>query len=403
LKAYEPQSDPLLNLLSWDGFTSAAKTPEKAIQNLSIYGLESEGGSRVAVLFIIMPDSEDNGSDCIFPADVSKAEDCIAAYVNEKEVLYPIGQQFELVKKHAPMTMEQLACFLKVNGDHDLLGCDEFQVRVIEIKAVDKFYEFAEELFVDGCRLDFAVEVLSQRLSYERARHDKGGETHCLYHLGNALRHSEKHDESLECYNHALTMSKLTFGKEHPHTAKILHRIGALHFDCIPDHEKALNFFEQAAEIQDNSGLDFAETLDSLGNLCTSKREMNKAFDYLSRSLHIKTQVLGNGHARTSKTLLLIGNVFLLCGQNDNALDHYLRALGDNEVDGEPRIELANALFNIAMIYFSKQDKVNALKFCRSSLRHYEGTRPNFWTTQDCQKWVTNLELELCTHHAESN
>ena len=67
LKQYCHDSDPRMNVLSWDGFTSATKSPDKAMKNLGTY---ADKDGEETVLFIIQPSSDKSKS--IFPADLSQ-------------------------------------------------------------------------------------------------------------------------------------------------------------------------------------------------------------------------------------------------------------------------------------------------------------------------------------------
>ena len=50
-----PSGDPSINLISWEGLTSATQTPEKALLNLTIYGCGD--ASRKNILFVIEPEA----------------------------------------------------------------------------------------------------------------------------------------------------------------------------------------------------------------------------------------------------------------------------------------------------------------------------------------------------------
>ena len=126
-------TDTSRNYLSFDGFSSATLAADMGLKLLRQWNRR--------VLLVLTPADPANLNCC--PVRITD----MSAFPEEHQVLYPLGQQFE-VTACGERTLAELGQWLAAPAPP--AGTTADTVYVIEMRAVDVFFEMAEGLYADG-------------------------------------------------------------------------------------------------------------------------------------------------------------------------------------------------------------------------------------------------------------
>jgi len=102
--------------------------------------------------------------------------------------------------------------------------------------------------------------------------------------------------------------------------------------DYIADYDKALQYFNQALEIQLNTfgskHPDVATSYKSIGNVYQVLGAYPEALEYYEKALEIRLKVLGPEHPQTANSYYNIGNAYYSKKEYAKSLDYLNKALG---------------------------------------------------------------------------
>eukprot|EP00933_Yihiella_yeosuensis_P033200 TRINITY_DN26913_c0_g1_i5.p1 TRINITY_DN26913_c0_g1~~TRINITY_DN26913_c0_g1_i5.p1 ORF type:complete len:369 (+),score=64.46 TRINITY_DN26913_c0_g1_i5:148-1107(+) len=227
-----------MSLFSWSGFTSASKDKDLIFRNMRIYGM----GASSLILFVISPD-ESRGS-YVYPIDLG---DLAAFGKEEKELLYTCGQQFRVVD-FKRMTRLELASHLNLQYDEAADGGSP--ITLIELKAVDVFYEYASDFFKDDGKPQEALAVLRSKLKEEQHCGNRLGEATCLTCMGNACAKMGKLDTAAHYCQKGLAIREAMLDKNHPDLASSFNNLGSLLRER-GDLDKAAHYFQKSLAIRE--------------------------------------------------------------------------------------------------------------------------------------------------------
>lgn len=362
-RGYQPSTvDQRANLLSWDGFTSAATTPQTAYSNFQVFGAN--------VLAIIEQGCGD------YPVLVSK----MSEFPNEDEVIYPLGQQFKKIDYNVRNAGELWTELGVLEGSDD-----QGDVIVIHLKAEDAFYDFAQDLFRDGGSVTEALPILEARLQWEKDRKSPW-EARAHKELAGALVHAADYEKAMDHYTISLNMFttrgdprdiatlrtciahvlelQLKYEEAIETHNEVLKVHGARGDDDSQraigriylgmgmiytkragpgDWDKALELFTKAEiicrEYVGDISIEVATAINCTGEVYHRQKKIDKAMEKFFKTLELRELILGDSHPDTALVLMNLGACYRDTGKNElsietfeRAKEVYLRAFGPDTI-----------------------------------------------------------------------
>ena len=296
-----PPADGSPNFFSLDGFMSVTMSAEVAV------GRPVEWNCNA--LLVVTPADPADPNCC--PVRVAEMSAC----PQEAEALYPLGQQFR-VTNTSTKTLEQVAEWLSVQLPSEAAPALQKTIFVIEMHAVDVFWEMADDVFKNGVNTQEAFDAMKAKCDADVATY---GAHDCrvaqgLFHMGRVLHcmanrlphgpHSTpqritKHSAAVDSLQRSLGIRKAALGDDHPDVVATYTELASVYVSQ-GEPDKALDIFhsrldrERAALGDDH--LSVALTYSELASVYSSKGQHTAALDKYQRCLDIRTAALGNAH-----------------------------------------------------------------------------------------------------------
>eukprot|EP00906_Rhabdomonas_costata_P020401 RCo029691 len=294
---YAPQQDERRNLISMEGLLLCTASAEKAVLRLQLLQHNT--------LLLINPGDANDPRCC--GAKISH----ISAYPNEEEVLFCSGQHFRL-KGVEIMTFSKACSRLCVLGG----CCDEVQqVCVVELEAVDEFWRFAPDLFVDDGNTQDIVQLLESRLAADiRMHRDCYSEVARVQDtMARILESKGMLAEAEVLFTESLKIRKQHLGEEHPEVAVSMsnladvHRVQGRYSAAGPLYEESLRIFNQS-RIGDQSKR--AATMCNLATLYRNQGKFSAAEPLFQEALRVRKQELGSNHPEVAVVLSSLAGLY---------------------------------------------------------------------------------------------
>ena len=343
--------------ITFDGFASATLSAQKAFE-----GLQEDGWG---VLLVMTPADPTNPSCCpVRIADMS-------AFPQEEEVLYPLGQQFEVMAR-GHKSLEEVREWLAVPLP---LQRPSHSVFVVELRAVDLFWGMAEDAYVDGGTAAAAEVVLQRRLDADLRTH---GPKHPVvaegyYHLARQQCCVAQYDSALTKHQKALAIRLAALVEGHPDVADSYFSIADVRY-AKAEYDAALDMHQKALHIRiaalGDDHPDVANSYNNMGLVYESKTDLGAAFDMHQKALHIRIAALGPDHPRVGASYNNIASVYKSKGDYATALDMHQQALSIRIATlGEDHPDVGASYNNMAIVYYLKGDYAAALDMHEKALR----------------------------------
>ncbi|CAF3916001.1 unnamed protein product [Adineta steineri] len=242
--------------------------------------------------------------------------------------------------------------------------------RVNAIKRMDnsnQLYQVELKLTSDD---DQQLRLLTDRLR-EEAGGDNGWER-----LGNLLLKIGQFNKAEELYNVLLEQTSDEGGKQHYYN-----QLGFIHLNQ-GDYEKAIWYYEQGLEIQQNTlppnHLDLATSYNNIGSVYDHMGENSKALSYYEKALEIKEKSLPSNHPSLATSYNNIGSVYDNMGEYSKALSFQEKALEIRQKtlpSNHP--DVATSYNNIGLVYNTMGEYSKALSYCEKALEIEQKTLPS--------------------------
>jgi len=215
--------------------------------------------------------------------------------------------------------------------------------------------------------IDGALEAVSElfgtrHMKYARLLHKKGD-------LHGA---KDEHVLAIGAYVEVLRIYKGEHGDSHLSVANTLFNLGvSLNAKGSPD--KAIRCFMKALRIsKDKLGEDHLDVADSYEQIAESNKLLLRNDDakiYYEKSLFVRKQATGGGDVKSAAVMQELGQLHLLGGLLDDAERAFKEAVRIRTMQlGEDHL-VAESMYNLGLVYMSRNDHVKALKYLEGSLR----------------------------------
>ncbi|XP_028408872.1 uncharacterized protein LOC114531462, partial [Dendronephthya gigantea] len=182
------------------------------------------------------------------------------------------------------------------------------------------------------------------------------------------------YSSAVRCFTKAISIFEGSNDISHPEYAQLLASLGNV-LRLTGSMEDACKYLSKSLKIlkvvlQGNVTEDVASCLSSLGLVCLSQGNTDRAKELHYRALDIREQIHGNDHITTATSLNNIGGVYHECGDLATAKDFYWKALeikGRNYGWDFPHV--ANSFNNIAEISHEQGDLCGAISIHKRALK----------------------------------
>eukprot|EP00668_Euglena_longa_P001026 GGOE01001229.1.p1 GENE.GGOE01001229.1~~GGOE01001229.1.p1 ORF type:complete len:1076 (-),score=230.93 GGOE01001229.1:200-3427(-) len=284
--------DPAVDCLTLPGFAVVQADPQEILQSME----------RTAnTLFIISPGDAADPNCC--PADMRPE----AAFPTERGILFPLGQQFEVLRA-GHVTDDCLAACL---GQTKLTTPRPAPMYVVELRAVNAFWPLAHRLLDGAEDVSDLVPLLENRVACDAALY---GATHLQLALacgglGTCFRLLRRFDDALEMHRKALAVLHMTFADDHPEVAAAHHQLSLVYY--------ALGDFDVALELEHKGK---ARSLGAVPELDEDPLVLCQKAVALSRV------ALGGDHPDVGEAFRNLAMAFEAKGKYDAALEMYQKA-----------------------------------------------------------------------------
>jgi tetratricopeptide (TPR) repeat protein len=126
----------------------------------------------------------------------------------------------------------------------------------------------------------------------------------------------------MESFSASLKVKRRHYVESHLSVAETMHFLGLALIQLGKDEEASVYLESSLLTYESKLGThsNIPEILDSLGSICISKKELDKAYRYLERSLALKRMVFEGDNMSISDTLYLIGKVQGKSGDLEDSL-----------------------------------------------------------------------------------
>lgn len=345
--------DKRANIFSWDGFTSGACEAEVAYMNCEMFGANT---------LIIIRQEPGQG-----PVDIRRVSDFGE---DEAEVMYPLGQRFEKVSvrmRRASEVWGELGVERGTRSDAVL--------RVIELMAVDQFYELAKDLFRDGGTAIEGIQILKERVMYEErvAGPESEKVAFAAFFLGDAQRRQRYFEDALQTCQKSITIYKKIHGEHHLAVGSLLALIGSIHAESSKMDEAEEYYqkdYKLRLELQGANHTDTAQSMNNLGEVLRTREKLEEAMEMHQNALRIRYNRYGDNHYDTAQSYDNISKVHRQQGRPEEALDYAKRALRvQTNILGKVHPSTADSYYNIGYLYMQDAQYQEALDNYRDALQ----------------------------------
>lgn len=289
---------------------------------------------------------------------------------DEGDVMFALGQQFHkksVEKRPCGEVWKELGVVSGAKLDGEMW--------VVELMAVDAFYDFAEDIFREGAGEQEAVELLEQRVALEKERSGDDESVAvgvAMNYLAKAYRLQGKLKESLDLLEKELEITRKHFGDDHAVTAASYESLGVVlvtmgnYDDGIDMHRKCM---EKRIEIYGEDCTDVAHCYSNIAIGMLRKENYQESLEHNQKALAIRLNHLGQFHADTALSYGNIAEAYRMMGENDEALENHKKALEIREVVLDPRHpSIGDNLLNIALIHSTLKQRDLALQNFEAAL-----------------------------------
>ena len=407
---FAPHKDPTVDFFTFDGFVRANTSVQAEVDELA--------ATEKNAFFVFRP-ADGSDTNC---CPVRLAE--LSADPQETKTLYPLGQQFQLLKaEHQPFKQLCLSLAL-VPPDCETASGSVF---VVELRAVDSFWDLADDLYAETSAVVEAQPILVQRLDADlrlygpdhlkvaAGYHQLGKQLIAMAEYNNALEVHQKllethitdpgvesrcdpqndvadvffkglYDTVLKLYKTALQTRITRLGNSHRDVAASYEAIAIMYFSK-KDYDIALELHRYALDIyiaaQDNrpvslGGAETARglvdpnlgaTYENMANAYYCKGEYATASEMYEKALAIHVGALGASHPTVGDTYNNMANVHYSKADYEPALELYQQALDVHLAALDKNHPKIGATYkNMGNVYFCKGDYEAALQMYRSAL-----------------------------------
>jgi len=355
---YTPhRNDETLNFFSYDGFTSGTMSAARSLQLL----VEWEHN----VILIITPKDVKDPKCC--PVQIAE----MSAFPEEQEVLYPLGQQFQMVSR-ATSTMAALGERLGVTIPPDCPPAQE--VLVLTVRAVDEFWAMAEDFFQDGGDVGEAYPLLMQRLEADIQCY---GADHLKISVattgvGRYYMVTGRYDEAQAMFQRALSIRIAALGETHADVAGSYNNIAVVcrtkgEFDMALEYNKKALAIEIAAYGDADRAV--GATYNNMANVYNRMEDYEAALECQQKALAIQVNTLGESHRDVGTSYNNMALVYKSKGDHEAALSYYEKALAIQKgALGEDHPEVCVTYNNMALAYVAKGDYDRAVTYHQQAL-----------------------------------
>lgn len=377
----------LNGIISMNTFLSATLNQDLALIFADTGSKSSEESTVQSVLFII--DIFDMSEETT-PFAPIKSFSC---YEEEDEVLFSIGSIFKVesvermndmwhIKLHLSKEEDKLcrdlsAHFMKqIGSDASPLALAWFLYRMNDFNKAERYAE----------------SLLKQLSNNDR----ETGNTFNL--LGLICKDTGRLQAAVDYYEKALENYSRTSAPDSPHVIAVHYNLG-LAYLALGNHQRASEHQQKAKErlinsSQTNNPLLIAMTDSLKAKVETAHGNYIDAYKNLEDVLKNKQKTLPQGHPSIASTLKDMGIVQAKMGNDENAMEYFMQALGIVKKALAPcHLDLAECHSNIGRVHYRRQDYRQALKEFRTALDIIkDASREDIDSVESLQKCITDTE-----------
>jgi tetratricopeptide (TPR) repeat protein len=215
--------------------------------------------------------------------------------------------------------------------------------------------------------LDGALEAVSELYGTRHMKYAR-----LLHKMGDLHSAKNEHSLAIGAYVEVLRIYKGEHGDSHLSVANTLFNLGvSLNAKGSPD--KAIRCFMKALHIsKEKLGEDHLDVADSYEQIAESNKLLlryDDAKSYYEKSLFVRKQATGGGDVKSAVVMQELGQLHLLGGLLDDAERAFKEAVRIRTMQlGEDHL-VAESMYNLGLVYISRNDNVKALKYLEGSLR----------------------------------
>jgi signal transduction histidine kinase len=267
----------------------------------------------------------------------------------------------------------------------------------------DALYNTANA-YMNLSKYDQSIDCYEGLLELSRKLGDKKQISNALFGIGKVYRRRGDYSKSLEYHSQSLEIAEEL--KDNERLAVLYNNIGVVHLDMV-NYEEALDHYLRSLrimeEIEDKKGI--SSLLNNVGTIYEELKNYDKALDCHLRSLEIREEMEDEKGASTS--LNNIGVVYGRLGDFDKTIEYFSRSLKIKEELGDKR-GIALTSGNLGNAYSQKKRYEEALEWHLNALKITEeiGDRGGIVTslhnigrlyleTKEYDKTVQHLERGL--------
>ena len=183
------------------------------------------------------------------------APSCTQPPIRAPQVIFPLGQQFQYVNWEC---LSERAVAARLGQPYDAAG-DGCDFVVVELRAVDMFWEFAGDLFRDGGALEEAEAVMLNQIEGDRGDAVWPEVVVGLQHVAMLYKRQGRNTDAIALLQDATEIVRGHMGERHAKMAAVLTKLGGIH-QHRGDIAKAEELIRQGIGIaEDHLGVDHQE------------------------------------------------------------------------------------------------------------------------------------------------
>merc|ERR1719232_352174 len=145
--------------------------------------------------------------------------------------------------------------------------------------------------------------------------------------------------------------------------------------------------------------LDVASSCNRVGLQYFNKGDYDKAMEFLVDAVRVRRQILGNDSPIVAENIRHIGLVHKNKSEHDLAIKRFKEVLRIEKLSllSDKHLKIAQTMYDIGMIYHTKEDFPLSLNWLNNSLVEYEksGLPKNDKRVLNAKRWVTYLKKKI--------
>jgi tetratricopeptide (TPR) repeat protein len=195
-----------------------------------------------------------------------------------------------------------------------------------------------------------------------------------LNELAATLKTLGEYRDAIKYYEHAVTIDRRVYGKEHFNVARDLNNLGSA-WRALGEPVKAIEYYEQALRIVRAGDLKskypnfLGLVLDNLGSAWSGKGYYDIAIEYYEKTLNAWEKEYGERHPHVAITLNNLGSAWNHLGNQQKAAELFKQALAiDLSVFGKVHPDVATDLNNLGAVSYDLGDYRKAIEYYEEAL-----------------------------------